>query len=196
VPLSVLNIIGVNQYGGYELAMTVMWTVIIPVLAVTEGTEVLVGNYYGERNYADLRKVVLTSLFLVSVAMAVIAVGGVFFWNSLSTFFNQNSGMVAYSTATFWWLIIPYFLFGLDGILKNVFYGTGKLKFIFYISSMCNFGLIIPFWVLSKLNFLTASFDNVMALFVIVFALDLAITYILVRRLLKALFQTRALTIR
>jgi hypothetical protein len=53
--------------------MTVMWTVIIPVLAVTEGTEVLVGNYYGERSYANLKKVVLTSLFLVSVAMAVIA---------------------------------------------------------------------------------------------------------------------------
>jgi Na+-driven multidrug efflux pump len=184
VPLSVLNIIGVNQYGGYELAMTVMWTVIIPVLAVTEGTEVLVGNYYGERNYANLKKVVLTSLFLVSVAMAMVAVGGVFFWNRLSIFFNQNSGMVAYSTATFWWLIIPYFLFGLDGILKSVFYGTGKTKFIFYISSICNFGLIIPFWVLSKLNFLTASFDNVMALFVIVFALDLVITYFLVRRIL------------
>ena len=133
--MNVLNVIGVNQYGGYELAMTVMWTVIIPVLAVTEGTEVLVGNYYGERNYANLKKVVLTSLFLVSVAMAVIALGGIFFWNSLSTFFNQNPGMVAYSTVTFWWLIIPYFLFGLDGILKSVFYGTGKTKFIFYISS-------------------------------------------------------------
>jgi len=36
VPLNVLNLIGANQFGGYGLAMTVMWTVIIPVLAITE----------------------------------------------------------------------------------------------------------------------------------------------------------------
>jgi len=30
---------------------------------------VVVGNYYGERKYDDLKKVVLTSLLLVSVAM-------------------------------------------------------------------------------------------------------------------------------
>ncbi|MCW4018960.1 MAG: MATE family efflux transporter [Candidatus Bathyarchaeota archaeon] len=56
VLLNVLNVIGTNPYGGYGLAMTVMWTLIIPVLAVTEGTNVVVGNYYGERNYTNLKK--------------------------------------------------------------------------------------------------------------------------------------------
>jgi Na+-driven multidrug efflux pump len=184
VPLNVLNVIGVNQYGGYGLAMTVMWTLIIPVLAITEGTQVVVGNYYGERNYANLKKALITSLSLVSIAMAIIAVGGVFFWNGLSTFFNQNAEMVNYSTATFWWLIIPYCLFAIGGILKSIFYGTGKTKYIFYVSAICNFGLIIPFWILSQLGIIVASFNNVMALFVIVFAADLAITYPLVRKVL------------
>jgi Na+-driven multidrug efflux pump len=93
--------------------------------------------------------------------------------------------MVEYSTATFWWLIIPYCLFALGMILKSVFYGTGKTKYIFYISAFSNFLLIMPFWILAKLNLVTAFFDNVMALFVIVFAADLIITYVLVRRVLN-----------
>jgi MATE family multidrug resistance protein len=185
VPLNVLNVIGANQYGGYELAMTVMWTVIIPVLAITEGTNVVVGNFYGEGNHKDIKKIVMTSLVLVSVAMAVIAVGGVFFWNSLSGFFNQNPIMVHYSTATFWWLIIPYFLFALDMVLRSIFYGTGKTRNIFYISAFCNFVLIIPFWVLAKLSIITASFDNTMALFVIVFAASLLLAGFLATRVLK-----------
>jgi Na+-driven multidrug efflux pump len=185
VPLNVLNVIGTNPYGGYGLAMTVMWTLIIPVLSITEGTNVVVGNYYGERNYPNLKKVILTSLLIVSIAMTAIAIGGVFFWNSLSTFFNQNPVMVNYSTATFWWLIIPYCLFAVSMILKSVFYGTGKTKYIFYVSAFSNFGLIIPFWIFAKLGYLTASFDNVMALFVVVFAVDLAMTYVLVRKVMK-----------
>ena len=185
VPLNVLNVIGANQYGGYELAMTVMWTVIIPVLAITEGTNVVVGNFYGEGNHKDIKKVVMTSLVLVSIIMAVIGVGGAFFWNSLSRFFNQNPLMVHYSTATFWWLIIPYFLFALDMVLRSVFYGTGKTRNIFYISAFLNFVLIIPFWVLAKLNIITASFDNTMALFVVVFAASLLLAGLLATRVLK-----------
>jgi Na+-driven multidrug efflux pump len=185
VPLNVLNIIGVNQYGGYGLAMTVMWTLIIPVLAITEGTNVVVGNYYGESKSVNIKKVILTSLFLVSITMTSIALGGAIFWKGLSTFFNQNPIMVEYSTATFWWLIVPYFLFALGMVLKSVFYGTGKTRYIFYISGFSNFVLIIPFWILAKLDLLIASFDNVMALFVIVFAADLVITYFMARRVLN-----------
>jgi Na+-driven multidrug efflux pump len=182
VPLNVLNLIGANQFGGYGLAMTVMWTVIIPVLAITEGTNVVVGNYYGERRYEDLKKVVLTSLFLVSAVMAAIFLGGILFWRSLSYFFNQNPVIVDYSVTSFWWLIIPYCLFALSMVLRSVFYGTGKTKYIFIVSGVLNFGLIFPFWALSKLNLLTVSFENVMALFVVVFAVDLVITYFLVKR--------------
>jgi Na+-driven multidrug efflux pump len=182
VPLNVLNLIGANQFGGYGLAMTVMWTVIIPVLAITEGTNVVVGNYYGERRYEDLKKVVLTSLFLVSAVMAAIFLGGILFWRSLSYFFNQNPVIVDYSVTSFWWLIIPYCLFALSMVLRSVFYGTGKTKYIFIVSGVLNFGLIFPFWALSKLNLLTVSFENVMALFVVVFAVDLLITYFLVKR--------------
>ena len=185
VPLNVLNVIGTDQYGGYELAMTVMWTVIIPVLAIVEGTQVTVGNYYGERDIAKLKQVVLTSLLLVGGVMAAVAIGGVFFWNSLSSFFNQNPAMVQYSTTTFWWMIVPYILYGLEEAVQSVLVGTGKTRYIMYGSAIVNFGLIFPFWILAKLGLITASFDNVMALFVVVFSLDFAIAVYFVREVIK-----------
>ena len=92
--------------------------------------------------------------------------------------------MVEYSTATFWWLIVPYCLFALVDVLKSVFFGTGKTKYTVYISAFCNFVLIIPFWILVKLGLLVASFDNVVALFAVVFAIDLVLAFVLVRRVL------------
>ena len=176
VPLNVLNVIGVNPYGGYELAMTVMWTLIIPMLAITQGTNIVIGNLYGERNYPDLKRALLASVLIVTGIMIAIAVIGIFLWNDMSAFFNQNPAMVYYSTQTFWWMMIPYVLYGIGSVLKSVFYGTGITKYICYISSWCNFGLIIPFWILARLGYITASFTNVMTLFVIVFAIDLIIT--------------------
>jgi Na+-driven multidrug efflux pump len=185
VPLNVLNVIGVNPYGGYELAMTVMWTVIIPMLAIVEGTQVTVGNYYGVRDIVRLKRVLLTSFFLVFGVMTGVAVGGVFFWRGLSAFFNQNPAMVQYSTATFWWMIIPYVLYGLGEALQSVLVGTGQTRFVMYNSAICNFGLIFPFWILARRGFLVASFENVMALFVVVFAIDFAIAAFFVGRVLK-----------
>jgi hypothetical protein len=59
----------------------------------------------------------------------------------------------------------------------------------FIVSGVLNFGLIFPFWALSKLNLLTVSFENVMALFVVVFTVDLLITYFLARRTMNKVKQ-------
>jgi Na+-driven multidrug efflux pump len=130
-------------------------------------TKVTVGNYFGEHEIANLKKVVLTSFLMVAGIMAVIAIGGVFYWNALSSFFNQNPAMVQYSNATFWWMMFPCVLYGLGQALQSTFYGTGRTKNIPFISGICNFGLIIPFWILARMGYLAASFDNVMALFVV-----------------------------
>jgi Na+-driven multidrug efflux pump len=189
VPLNVLNVIGVNPYGGYELAMTVMWTVIIPMLAIVEGTQVTLGNYYGARDIVKLKRVLFTSLLLVSGVMTGVAVGGVFFWRGLSAFFNQNPVMVEYSTATFWWMIVPYVLYGLGEALQSVLVGTGQTRYVMYNSAVCNFGLIFPFWILARLGFLVASFENVMILFVVVFAIDFGIASFFVRTVLGRIAQ-------
>jgi Na+-driven multidrug efflux pump len=185
VPLSVLNFIGTAPFGGYGLAMTVMWTLIIPVLAITEGTNVVVGNNFGERKITEIKKTLMTSLVLVLIVMAFISVGGLFYWNNFSSFFNMNPDIVTYSVETFKWLIIPYCCFATGMVLRSVFLGTGKTYYILAISCLQNFLLIFPYWALSKTGIITTDFNNTMALFVIVFLADPILSYIFARRTLK-----------
>ena len=187
VPLNVLNLIGTNQFGGYGLAMSVMWTLIVPVLAISEGTNVVVGNIYGERNIKEIEKTMLVSLSLVLLIMASIAVTGIFYWNDISAFFNPNPEMIRYSNDTFWWLIIPYCLFGVSMVLRSVFFGTGKTRYILYVSLLLNSLLIFPYWMLAKLGILQVTFNNLMLLFVFVFLLDILATYVFVRATIKKL---------
>lgn len=183
--LMVLNAMGTAQFGGYGLAMAVMWTLIIPVLALGEGTSVVVGNYFGERKINEMKSVVLTSLILIIGFMAIIAVMGVFLWTPFSQFFNQNPTMVDFSVTTFWWLIIPYCFFGISTIIRSIFFGTGQTKYILYLGCIANFLIIIPFVVLVKLGIIEATFENVMIQFVIVFLCDPIIGYFFARRVMK-----------
>jgi Na+-driven multidrug efflux pump len=183
--LMVLNAMGTAQYGGYNLAMTVMWTLIIPVLALGEGTSVVIGNYFGEKKITEMKSVVLTSFILIIGFMAIVSILGVFLWTPLSQFFNQNPEMVGFSSMTFWWLMIPYCLFGASTIIRSIFFGTGQTRYIFYLGCIANFLLIIPFVILVKMGFIAATFENVMIQFVIVFICDPIIGYFFARRLIN-----------
>ncbi|WP_421908607.1 MATE family efflux transporter [Methanolacinia petrolearia] len=182
--LLVLNMLGTNEFGGYGLAMWVMWTLLIPVLALGEGTSIVVGNYFGEKRYADLLNAVKTSMFLVVVIMLAIAVIGILWWNNLSCFFNPNPEMVKYSVETFWWLIIPYIGFGIGTILRSIFYGTGQTRYIFYIACVVNIGLIIPYILLVKLGIVQADFTSVMIFYMISFLVDPILAYIWARKVM------------
>lgn len=183
--LLVLNVMGTNEFGGYGLAMWVMWTLLIPVLALGEGTSVIVGNYFGEKRYGDLLNVVKTSLVLVIGIMLAIALIGIFWWQGLSTFFNPNPDMVTYSVATFWWLIIPYIGFGISTIIRSIFYGTGRTKYIFYIACIINIGMILPFIALIRMGIIPASFESVMMFYMISFLLDPVLAFIWARKVVS-----------
>lgn len=183
--LLVLNVMGTKEFGGYGLAMWVMWTLLIPVLALGEGTSVIVGNYFGEKRYEDLLNVVKTSMVLVIVIMLAIAGIGVLWWQSLSTFFNPNPDMVTFSVATFWWLIIPYIGFGIGTILRSIFYGTGQTRYIFYIACIINIGMILPFIALIRMGIITASFTSVMMFYMISFLLDPVLAFIWARKVVS-----------
>jgi Na+-driven multidrug efflux pump len=183
--LLVLNIMGTNEYGGYGLAMWVMWTLLIPVLALGEGTSVVVGNYFGEKRFEDLMNVVKTSMVLVIATMLAIATIGIFWWGALSTFFNPNLEMVRYSVETFWWLIIPYIGFGIGTILRSIFYGTGQTRYIFYIACVVNIGMILPFVALIRMGIITASFTAVMIFYMISFLVDPILCFLWARRVVS-----------
>lgn len=183
--LMVLNIIGINQFGGYGLAMWVMWTLIIPVLALAEGTNVAVGNLYGERRYDDIKRVIITSMIFAFLIMLLIAFLGIFSWEGISKFFNPNPDMINYSAITFWWLIVPYIFFGVGIVIKSLFIGTGETRYIFYISLIANAGIIAPFVILVKMGLIPSTYNSVMILFFIVFVEDFIVTFIFANRLVK-----------
>lgn len=183
--LLVLNLLGTNEFGGYGLAMWVMWTLLIPVLALGEGTSIVVGNYFGEKRFTDLLNVVKVSMVLVIGIMLSIAVIGIFFWEDLSRFLNPNPDMISYSVETFWWLIIPYIGFGIGTILRSVFYGTGQTRYIFYIACFVNIGMIVPFVALVLLGIVPASFTSIMLFYMIAFLVDPLLAYIGVKRVIS-----------
>ena len=185
--LMLLNVIGTNEYGGYELAMTVMWTLIIPMLALTEGTNVVIGNFYGQHNHQEMKNMLIVSNILSVGYMLIVGIFGVFFWNATSSFFNDNPAMIHFSNETFAWLIIPYIVFAFINILRSTFIGTGKTYNIFILGCIANFGIILPYVALVRLGFAVASFESVMLLFVVVFMLDPIFAYILNKRLFHTL---------
>jgi Na+-driven multidrug efflux pump len=181
--LMVLNLIGVNEFGGYGLSMWVMWTLIIPVLALAEGTNVVVGNLYGEKRYSDIKRVIFTSIVLALLIMLAISVIGLFYWDGISRFFNPNPDMVTYSNLSFKWLMFPYVLFAVGLIIKSLFFGTGKTRYILYISLVGNAGIIAPFVILARKGMIASTYTNVMILFFVVFVEDLIVTYLFANRL-------------
>ena len=176
--LMVLNLIGTNEFGGYSLSMWVMWTLIIPVLALAEGTNVVVGNFYGEKKYNELRKAIYSSIILSFLIMISIAFIGLFTWEGISRFFNPNPDMVYFSLQSYRWLMIPYICFGIGIIIKSFFFGTGQTKYILYISLVANLCIIAPFVILVRVGFISATYTNVMIQFFIVFVEDLIVTRI------------------
>ena len=181
--LIVLNTLGVAEYGGYGVAMTIMWLIfLIPVLSLTEATNVAVGNEYGKKNLDGMRNVQFVSIVLMGSYMVLATIIGIFAWRPLSSFFNQSQEIVDWSTATFYFLAIPYIIFAISSGLKSLFIGTGKTLY-YLIPSICvNLGIYIPVGIMVKTNAYLPSFSEIMIISFVVFALDLIITLILVKK--------------
>ncbi|MBM4248269.1 MAG: hypothetical protein FJ149_02325 [Euryarchaeota archaeon] len=191
--LMVLNLIGTNEFGGYGLVMWVMWTLLIPVLALAEGTSVAVGNLYGEKKYDGMKKVILTSILFSTLIMVGIGLIGIVAWAPISRFFNPNPDLTGFSIAAFEWLMIPYVLFAIGSCIKSLFFGTGETRYILYISLVANVGIIVPFVLLVRAGYIAATFENVMAQFFIVFVEDLVVTALFANRLFKRISKTSLL---
>ncbi|MCF2138341.1 MAG: polysaccharide biosynthesis C-terminal domain-containing protein [Candidatus Thorarchaeota archaeon] len=183
--LQVLNFMGPNQYAGFQLFQRIMWTALIPVIAISQGTSIRVGNYLNEKN----RESKIHSLITVSVILALLIIGGfgiigIFAIDAMGYFFTSNAEIVHYSTVMFWWQIIPYILFAVSMNLKSVFYGTGKTYNILIISIILNLCIIVPFFYMMNALILPRAFESVMMMFVLVDIIDIIITYILVRHVM------------
>lgn len=179
--LVVLNTLGTAEYGGYGIAMTIMWLVfLVPVLALGEATNVAIGNEYGRRDLEKIRKIQVVSIVIMGGYMGIAMIAGVFLWEGLSSFFNDSAEIVHFSTATFHYLAIPYFFFALGTALRSLFIGTGKTLYYLIPSAVVNLAIYVPLGVLVKSDIYSPSFEEVMGISFAVFAVDLAIVSVLV----------------
>ena len=187
--LQVLNFMGPNQYAGFQLFQRLMWTALIPVIALSEGTGIRVGNYLKtEEAEHRIPRLLQTSAFLGFLIIAGFGLLGLVAINAMGFFFTSNPDVVHYSTVMFWWQIVPYIIFAVSMNLRGVFFGTGKTYYILIVSLVLNLGIILPFFYMMSSLILPQSFESVMLMFVLVDAVDFVVTFALVRTLLKRLF--------
>jgi len=154
---------------------------LIPVLALTEATNVAIGNEYGRKDLERMRNVQIVSLLILGIYMIAVAVLGCLIWYDLSSFFNKNQEIVDYSVATFYYLIIPYIMFALSSGLKSLFIGTGNTRYYLVPSTVVNLGIYIPIGIAVKMGYYLPSFDEIMTISFLVFAFDFVISAIMVR---------------
>ncbi len=186
--LIVLNTLGTEEYGGYGVAMTILWLIfLIPVLALGEATNVAVGNEYGRKNLRGMKDVQLVSLAIMGTYMALVIIAGNFIWQPISQFFNHNEGIVKYSVMTFQCLALPYLFFTIGTAMRSLLIGTGKTNYFLIPSAIVNLGIYVPFGMLVKMNVYVPSFADVMTVSFFVFAIDLVLVSLLVRRHYRSL---------
>lgn len=185
--LVMLNTMGTEEYGGYGIAMNLIWTAIIPVLAIAEGTNVMVGNLTGKGDAEGVTQTVITSSSIAVIYMVALIGGGFWGWNFLAGLLTINPQMVYFSRSTFLWLSVPYLLMAISLQIKSLFYGTGRTRPLFFMSLIVNGAWTLPFCLAVKTGILDMSFTGVMIYFTVAFVLDIILTLHSGRKVLATL---------
>jgi len=186
--LQILNFMGPNQFVGFQLFQKIMWTVLIPVISISEGITIRVGNYLKDDNARNkIPNLLATSVFLTFIIVGCFGLIGLFTINYIGYIFTSNPDVIQHSSLMFFWQILPYILFAIAMNLRGLFLGTGKTYYILIISLVLNLCVILPFFLMINSNLLPQAFESVMLMFVFVDLVDIIITYLLLKKVLKIL---------
>ncbi len=187
--LQILNFMGPNQFAGFQLFQRLMWTALIPVIALADGTSIRVGNYLNNPDASrKIPRLLLTSCFLAFALIGGFGLLGLVAIDTLGFIFTENPEVVRYSSEMFYWQIIPYILFAIAMNLRGIFFGTGKTYYILIISLILNLAIIFPFFVMIYAAILPQAFNSIMLMFVLVDIVDILVTLGLATHLIKRLF--------
>jgi Na+-driven multidrug efflux pump len=132
-----------------------------------------------------MKDVHLVSFILMVGYMILVIIIGAFAWEPISTVFNKNQEIAHFSVLTFQYLAIPYVFFAASSCLKSLFIGTGRTGYYLIPSMVVNLGIYIPVGLMVKLDIWTPKFIEIMQVSIFVFAIDMILSFILVRRLYK-----------
>lgn len=185
--LTVLNALGAQTFAGYGLAMTIIWTGLLPVLALTEGTNILVGTLYGQKRHREIERALGVSLFLVLGVMSALLMLWVARWRAIAAFLNPHVEIVEASHEVFVALALAYVLFAASQILKSLFIGSGRTVNLFLVSAVINGAVIIPYVLFVRWSGSLPRPADAMRVFSAALVLDFLLTSALAWRVRRAL---------
>jgi len=169
-----LNLLGESSIGGYYLAMHILWSfLLVPILALSESTKVLVANHS-----ADIYKVrrIWYSALVIGGIIIMLWLVLLPFWGNFADFLNPNNEIVSYSTKAMLILIVPYILLALNLVTDSIFYGVGKTQYQAYQAIITNGSVYVIAFVAYLTNLWTPTFNSILILFGIGIVVDSILT--------------------
>ena len=169
-----LNLLGENSIGGYYLAMHIIWSfLLVPILALSESTKVLIANHS-----ADIFKARQIWYSALVIGGIIVLLWLIFlpFWGNFAGFLNSNPDIVDYSRKAMVILIIPYILLALNLVTDSIFYGVGKTQYQAYQAIITNGTVYVVAFVAYLTNLWTPTFDSILILFGIGIVVDSILT--------------------
>lgn len=188
--LTVLNALDAQAFAAYGLAMTIIWTAILPILALTEGTNIVVGTLFGRQQHREIDRTLLVSLVLAVGIMIVLLLLGVSGWRLVAGFLNPHIEITEASYKVFLSLAVAYLLFAVSQILKSLFIGTGRTVNLFLVSLIVNVLFVLPFVVFARRAGNQVGFTPTIRAFAAGLIFDFLLTVILAVRLRRLLLSS------
>lgn len=177
-----INLLGANAIGGYYLAMNIIWSfMLVPVLAISETTKVLIANH--SLNLSRVRSLWFTALIIGGLVL-ILWLFFLPFWQSFANLLNKNKEIVDFSLNSMAILIVPYMLFALNNITDAIFYGTGKTKYMAYQAIITNGTVYVLAFVAYLSGLWTPTFTSILVLFSVGIVVDSILTVFYALRVL------------
>jgi len=180
--IGLINSLGSKEISGYYLSMHLLWSYyLVPILAITEMTRVLLARSSEKRTQWRILKVnlLITGMFLLFWCATFPFVD--YFFN----FFSSDIEALAFAELSFKWLFIPYILMSLNMLIDSLFYATGKTQYLAYQSLITNSLVYLTAYILNYLDLWQATFPSVLALFGMGIFVDSLFTIVFANKILK-----------
>lgn len=192
--IRLLNLLGEGSIGGYYLAMHIIWSfLLVPILALSESTRVLIANHS-----ADIFKArqIWYSALVIGGIIILIWMVLLPFWGDFAGLLNSNSEIVSFSEKAMAILIVPYILLALNLVTDSIFYGVGKTQYQAYQAMITNGTVYVVAFLAYLSNLWTPSFNSVLILFGIGILVDSMLTVYYAFRVLFPRVNPTALGVR
>lgn len=129
----------------HQIAMGVASATFMFCSGLATGASVRVGNYYGMRNYEEMKKAALAALYLCWAIMSICALAFIVFHNQLPIWFGVKEPEVALTAATLCFYAAAFQLFdGTQAVAAGILRGRQDIKFPTIVTFIVHWCISLP----------------------------------------------------